>query len=381
MKRTRLGDISEISNGKTIPEELGDIPAYGGNGITGFVNKFNNSGPKIIVGRVGAYAGVIHFSEKDFWLTDNALSISVKDEVDYKYLYYFLKQVNLSQFQVGSSQPLVTQTMLNNLTFSLPLLIEQNRIAKMLSDLDDKIALNNKINTELEQMAREIYDYWFLQFDFPDESGQPYRSSGGRMAYNAQLKREIPEGWEVKRLYDIATFTNGLASQKFRPKGEEKYRVIKIREMKDGFTKDTEFVDVSVPEKVIVQDGDILFSWSASLEVMIWSGGIGSLNQHIFKVTSEEYPKSYVYMQLLNYLNVFQKIAENRKTTMGHITIDHLKQAKIAVPTEKIAQDFEKLISPILDKIVKNNQESRELANLRDCLLPMLMNGQVKVKD
>jgi len=149
--------------------------------------------------------------------------------------------------------------------------------------------------------------------------------------------------------------------------------------MRDGFTKDTELVDVDIPEKVIVNDGDILFSWSASLEVMIWTGGIGGLNQHIFKVTSDKYPKSFVYFQLLNYLSRFRAIAENRKTTMGHITIDHLKQSEIFIPPKNIIEKVDKTVSPIFAQIIKKRQENAELAWKRDFLLPLLMNGQVTV--
>jgi type I restriction enzyme S subunit len=202
-------------------------------------------------------------------------------------------------------------------------------------------------------LARTIYDYWFVQ--------------------NADKK------WEKKSLYDIAIFTNGLACQKFRPKGNEFYRVIKIKEMRDGFTKNTELVDINIPKNVIVNDGDILFSWSASLEVMIWAGGIGGLNQHIFKVTSDKYPKSFVYFQLLNYLARFRAIANNRRTTMGHITTEHLKQSEINIPPKNIIDKVDKITSPIFSKIIKNRQESASLAQLRDFLLPLLMNGEVRM--
>ena len=125
---------------------------------------------------------------------------------------------------------------------------------------------------------------------------------------------------------------NGLPCQKYRPTGDEFLRVIKIKEMHEGFSAETELVTPDIPEKAIIENGDILFSWSASLEVMIWSGGKGALNQHIFKVTSEKYPRSFYYFQLVNYLQHFKMIAENRKTTMGHITQDHLEQSRIALP-------------------------------------------------
>ena len=231
-------------------------------------------------------------------------------------------------------------------------------------------------------MAKTLYDYWFVQFDFPDSNGKPYKTSGGKMVWNEELKRKIPLDWEVKTLLDIAIFTNGLACQKFRPnENEEFYRVIKIREMGTGFTENSEFVSLNIPEKVVVYNGDILFSWSATLDVKIWTGGTGGLNQHIFKVTSKNYPKSYYYFELRNYLQHFKMMAELRKTTMGHITQDHLRESRITIPPKGLINELDKVLNPILEKKVKLNIENQELASLRDWLLPMLMNGQVKVQD
>ena len=152
-------------------------------------------------------------------------------------------------------------------------------------------------------MAKQLYDYWFVQFDFPDENGKPYKSSDGEMVWNDKLKREIPKGWKCGSLLDIAEYTNGLACQKYRPIDENKLPVIKIKEMHDGFSSETEFVKFDISESVKVHNGDVLFSWSASLEVMLWANGDGGLNQHIFKVTSKNgYPRSYYYYQLVDYI-------------------------------------------------------------------------------
>ena len=202
------------------------------------------------------------------------------------------------------------------------------------------------------------------------------------MVWNEVLKRNIPEGWHCGNLFEIAKFTNGLACQKFRPKvGETPLPVIKIREMRDGFTADTEEVTPNIPDSVKVFNGDILFSWSASLEVMLWAFGEGGLNQHIFKVTSANgFPKSFYYYQLLDYVDVFKKMAEARKTTMGHITQDHLQQSTIAIPDDKkIADEFEKRISPVFEQMVKLQEEILALTKQRDELLPLLMNGQVSL--
>lgn len=271
---------------------------------------------------------------------------------------------------------------IKNIELYIPDISLQKNIVSILYTLDRKIALNRAINDNLEAMAKQLYDYWFVQFDFPDANGKPYKSSGGKMVWNEKLKREVPEGWHCGNLFEIATFTNGLACQKFRPKdGEVPLPVIKIREMHDGISSDTEEVSLNIPESVKVYNGDVLFSWSASLEVMLWAYGLGGLNQHIFKVTSaNNFPKSFYYFQLLNYIDVFKKMAEARKTTMGHITQDHLQQSTIAIPDDKdIADKFEKRISPIFAQMVKLQEEIQKLSKQRDSLLPLLMNGQVKV--
>ncbi len=231
-------------------------------------------------------------------------------------------------------------------------------------------------------MARQLYDYWFVQFDFPNESGKPYKSSGGKMVWNEKLKREIPEGWKCGTLLDIATYTNGIACQNFRPIGENKIPVIKIKEMHDGFSTETEFVRHDIPDTVKVFNGDVLFSWSASLEVVLWAGGNGGLNQHIFKVTSRNgYPRSFYYYQLLDYIAIFKQMAEARKTTMGHITRDHLEQSTIALPPSiDLPNRFEDKISPVFRQYIANQRDIDQNIKLRNELLPLLMNGQVSVR-
>ena len=281
----------------------------------------------------------------------------------------------------GQRYTLSIQT-IEDMPILLPPIEEQKRIGELFTNIDRKIEINRAINHNLEAIAKQLYDYWFVQFDFPNTEGKPYKSSGEKMVWNEKLKREIPEEWHCGNLFEIATFTNGLACQKFRPKdGEVPLPVIKIREMHDGISFDTEEVSSNIPESVKVYNGDVLFSWSASLEVMLWACGLGGLNQHIFKVTSaNDFPKSFYYFQLLNYVDVFKKMAEARKTTMGHITQDHLQQSTIAIPDNKdIVDKFEKRISPIFAQMVKLQEEIQQLSKQRDELLPLLMNGQASL--
>ncbi len=266
-------------------------------------------------------------------------------------------------------------------TVWIPDFEEQKKIGHIFTDIDEKISLNRQINAILESMSKQLYDYWFIQFDFPNEEGKPYKSSGGAMVWNEKLKREIPQGWHCGTLLDIAEYTNGLACQKYRPTDENKLPVIKIKEMHDGLSADTEWVKADIPDDVKVFDGDVLFSWSASLEVMLWAYGNGGLNQHIFKVTSKNgYPRSFYFYQLIHYIGVFKQMAEARKTTMGHITQDHLRQSTIALPPNvDIPNKLEEKLCPIFDAIVKNSQEIMNLTKQRDELLPLLMNGQAMV--
>ena len=361
-----------ITKATSLPPQDGNMPAY-----------FKNN---ILIGNIRPYLKKIWFADKDGGNSADVLTIKVNEKHNPKFIYYALYRDDFFEHMMkgskGTKMPRGDKNQI--MDFSIPdiSLESEEKIANVLSSLDSKIELNNKINKELEAMAKTLYDYWFVQFDFPDENGKPYKSSGGKMVWNEKLKRNIPVGWHCGNLFEIAVFTNGLACQKFRPKDdEESLPVIKIREMHDGISDDTEEVTSNIPESVKVYNGDVLFSWSASLEVMLWAYGLGGLNQHIFKVTSaNDFPKSFYYFQLLDYVDVFKKMAEARKTTMGHITQDHLQQSTIAIPDNKdIADKFEELISPIFRQIIKLQEEISNLTKQRDELLPLLMNGQVSV--
>ena len=337
------------------------------------------------VGNVALYSQEVPFS--NIRINSGMVIIRVNKNFWHPYFVYLFFQSHLFKKQIsrlisGSAQPQLPISILETVSIPQLTLDEQKEIIFNIKSIDQKIQINNQINQELETMAKTLYDYWFVQFDFPDQNGKPYKSSGGKMVYNPELKREIPEGWGVDSLWNIANFYNGLAMQKYRPDtNEDDYLpVIKIREMMNGFTKDTEKARLDIPTEAVVESGDILFSWSATLEVIIWGKEKGALNQHIFKVTSDTYPKSFIYFELKSYLKVFKSIAELRKTTMGHITQDHLKQAKIVVPPIEIISKLDAKLQPIMLKQQILENQNQELIQLRDWLLPMLMNGQVKVE-
>ena len=382
MEKYKLSELIVIKNGrdhKDLPN--GDYPVFGSGGVMRYVNSYLYDKPSVLLPRKGSLSN-IQYSDTPFWTVDTLYYTEINEElVSPYYLYRYLRLLDMSRLDSGTGVPSMTFDSYYNINVFLPNIEEQRRVASILQKLDAKIALNRQINDNLEAMAKQLYDYWFVQFDFPNEEGKPYKSSGGAMVWNEKLKREIPQGWYCGTLLDIAEYTNGLACQKYRPTDNNKLPVIKIKEMHDGLSADTEWVKTDIPDDVKVFDGDVLFSWSASLEVMLWAYGNGGLNQHIFKVTSKNgYPRSFYFYQLIHYVGIFKQMAEARKTTMGHITQDHLKQSTIALPPNvDIANKLEEKLCPIFDEIVKNNQEIIVLTKLRDELLPLLMNGQATI--
>lgn len=384
MNEYKLKDLIKIHNGKDHKcLSDGSIPVYGSSGIMRYVDDFIYDGEVLLLPRKGTLDNIQYVNGK-FWCVDTTYwATPITNQVNMQYLYCYLSLLDLSARDSGSTLPSMTFDSYYSLPIKLPDIKVQNEYANLIFDVLEKIEFNNKTINVIESLAKTIYDYWFLQFEFPNENGKPYKSSGGKMVWNEELKREIPEGWKNGNLYDIADFVNGLACQKYRPtsENEDKLRVIKITEMHDGFTENTEFVSSDVPTKYIINDGDILFSWSASLEVMLWNNGKGCLNQHIFKVNPKNYGAHYVYMQLASYVINFIKLAEARKTTMGHITTDHLKQSKICLPDFKVVNLYEQKMLPLFTQITNLKQENQKLTSLRDFLLPMLMNGQVTFKE
>lgn len=309
------------------------------------------------------------------------------DRINPKWLFYYFLSPQWSAFIAnntvkGSTVNRISVEDFPNFEIPLPTREEQDKIVDILSAIDRKIDNNTELSNKIESMIKMLYDYWFVQFEFPNEEGKPYRSSKGEMVWCDELKKEIPKGWSWGNLYNIAEYINGAACQKYRPIDEEdSLPVIKIAEMHNGITNKTERVSANIPSKYIIERGDILFSWSATLEVMYWLGEKGGLNQHIFKVIPKKnFSKEYVYQQLKQYIIKFVKIAESRKTTMGHITSDHLEQSRIILPPENIVDIFTQKVSELSQLALKKSEENIRLQQLRDWLLPLLMNGQATIK-
>ena len=327
--------------------------------------------------------GYLAIAEKEVCTNQGFKSLIINPEkADYNFVYYLIKS-NVERIKglgTGTTFAEISGSVVKNLKFLLPDLPTQTAIAEILSSLDDKIELNNKINQELENLAQTIFKQWFIDFEFPNKNGEPYKSSGGEMVDSEM--GEIPEGWELDSLDNIAEFLNGLALQKFPPESDYEFLpVIKIRELRQKDTSNSDKASINIPEKYIVEDGDVLFSWSGSLMIDFWTSGKGALNQHLFKVTSKEYPKWYYYLWTKHHLTEFIEIAESKATTMGHIQRQHLTNAKVVIPNENTIINFSLVFEPIISKIIDNRVECGELIKLRNTLLPKLISGELEINE
>lgn len=277
-----------------------------------------------------------------------------------------------------------------NFELIIPPLTVQHRIAHILSTLDDKIELNRQMNETLESMARAIFKSWFVDFD-PVRAKAEGRQPVGMDAATAALfpddfeevdGREVPRGWKIKPLSDIANFLNGLALQNYSANTDDQYLpVIKIAQLRAGNTIGSDKANINIPPEYIIEDGDILFSWSGSLVVTVWCGGKGALNQHLFKVSTKLFPKWFYYHWILQYLPEFQLIAAGKATTMGHIQRHHLSEMMVLVPPPQQIEVMDKMMAPVFDKIVSNRIESRIIFEVRDLLLAKLISGEIRVDD
>ena len=362
MVKIKLGDVIDFKNGKSVKKSDGVIPLYGGNGILGYTDKSNFS-HTIVVGRVGAYCGSIYVEENSCWVSDNAISGVPKEGQDLTYLYYVLKSLNLNSKQIGSSQPLITQSMLKDMVVDIEINIEkQKRIANSISIIDQKIQTNNQINQELEAMAKTLYDYWFVQFDFPDQNGKPYKSSGGKMVYHPELKREIPEGWGVEKLKYFLTIKNGKDH----------------KHLQDG--KFAVYGSGGIMRTVadyLYSGESILFPRKGTLNnVMYVNEEFWTVDTMFYSEVNKNNSALYVFYSVKDI--DFNKL--NTGTGVPSMTSSILYDLNIIVPEENILEKFNTIVKQNYETIKLNNIQNQELNQLRDWLLPMLMNGQIKVE-
>jgi type I restriction enzyme S subunit len=308
----------------------------------------------------------------------------------------------------------MNKTTFSNLPIKLPPLPIQKAIAKILGDLDAKIELNRKMNESLEAMAQALFQSWFVDFDpvldnflvkndnNVEALPEPLRKKGAlrlevskkntseinklfpnSFVFNAVLRKWVPEGWALKSLDEVASYQNGLALQKFRPESEndEFLPVLKISHLKQGKTDGKEKARIDINQECIVDNGDVIFSWSASLQVDLWCGGKCALNQHLFKVTSKNYSKWFYYLYTKHHLDKFISIANDKAVTMGHIKREHLREAKCLIMSKELMCSADSIFKDLIEKQIKTKLETRNLTKLRDTLLPQLMSGKLEVPE
>lgn len=280
------------------------------------------------------------------------------------------------------------------LPIALPPAREREAIAQILGTLDDKIEINLRMNDTLDAIARALFNSWFVDFDpvRAKASGELPSAICRRLRLSPDLLAlfpdrlveselgEIPEGWQVKPLDEIATYLNGLALQKYPPESETEWLpVIKIAQLKSGSTVGADRAAHRLAPDYVVEDGDVLFSWSGSLEVDVWCGGRGALNQHLFKVTSEGFPKWFFFLWTRQHLPHFRTIAAGKAVTMGHIQRRHVTEALCVVPSGALLHAADMTLAPILQALIENRRQARTLATARDALLPKLLSGELRV--
>ena len=360
--RYALSDLATIKYGKNqkkVLSENGNIPIYGTGGLMGYATTALYDKPSVLIGRKGTI-GKVKYVEHPFWTVDTLFYTIVNTDIVLpKYLYYVMSLIDLNNYNEGTTIPSLRTETLNRLEFDIPSLVEQETILSCLNPIDEKIALNNAINNNLEQQAKAIFSNEFLTLE------------------------TLPDGWKQASLIDIADYLNGLAMQKYRPTADETgIPVLKIKELRQGCCDDnSELCSPSIKSEYIIHDGDVIFSWSGSLIVDFWCGGICGLNQHLFKVTSNKYNKWFYYAWTKHHLDRFIAVAADKATTMGHTKRDELSKAEVLIPNEADYKRIETLLQPIFDLIIANRIENKKLAETRDALLPKLMSGELDVSN
>ena len=298
-------------------------------------------------------------SQRQFRVTFDTTKVYVPYLVFYFHTYEGKHKILSFANQVGV--PALSQPLKNfrQISVQLPTLETQKKIASIVESINGKIEQNEIINNNLEQQAKAIFSNEFLTLE------------------------TLPDGWKQASLIDIADYLNGLAMQKYRPTVDETgIPVLKIKELRQGCCDDnSELCSPSIKSEYIIHDGDVIFSWSGSLLVDFWCGGICGLNQHLFKVTSNKYNKWFYYAWTKHHLDRFIAVAADKATTMGHIKRDELSKAEVLIPNEADYKRIETLLQPIYDLIIANRIENKKLAETRDTLLPKLMTGEIDISE
>ena len=383
MSSIRLGEIGKISMCKRIlksqTNEFSGIPFYKistfGGTPTVYIDekiyceyKEKYSYPKkgdILISAAGTIGKTVIFDGEDSYFQDSNIVWIENDEskVTNQFLYYFLQTNPFITTNGSTIKRLYNDNLRDTKIPNVPSIQQQNQITDILGALDKKIQINNQINQELEDMAKTLYDYWFVQFDFPDQNGKPYKSSGGKMVYNPELKREIPEGWGVARLGQLEIATGKRDANFGTENGKYDFWTTANSPIKAD--------EFSFEGKAILIAGNGNF-------YVNFTDGKFEAYQRTYVIQSED-EKLLIFM----YMACLQSVEKLRKGSNGsiikYITIGDIND--ISSPFEQdVVDEFVKIYRPLIDLISKNKIQNQELTQLRDWLLPMLMNGQVKVE-
>ncbi len=356
----------------------------------------------IMISCIGSDMGKVAISETECFTNQQINSIIVEPDNNPIFIYYNLsnRKLEIRSVAGGSAQPILNKSAFGELNIILPPLEEQRAIAHILGTLDDKIELNRRTNETLEAMAQALFKFWFVDF------GPVRAKMEGRWRRGQSLPSlpahlfdlfpdrlvdselgEIPEGWEIQPVYNIATYINGASYSSFQPNDQGfGLPIIKIAELKGGITSQTRFSEVQMPKKYEITFGDILFSWSGnpdtSIDIFIWSHAPAWLNQHIFRVLPKQQIERTFVVSTLKFLKpIFAEIARDKQTTgLGHVTVEDLKKLLVIKPSSHIMQEWDLMALPFFDKLLQNEVEINNLSILRDTLLPKLISGELRVK-
>lgn len=389
LRSCRLGDVVTLKRGYDLPaseRRVGRVPIYSSAGATGFHDHAKVKGPGVVTGRYGTL-GEVFFVREDFWPLNTALYAKDFKGNDPRFVGYLLRTLDMAVLNDKSGVPGLNRNDLHQIEVEIPPRECQEAISRLLGVLDDRIDLNAQVDRTLAETASCLFRSWFIDFD-PVAAKRDGRVAVGVPADARDLFPShfqdselgpIPQGWRAVPLDSIADFLNGLALQRFPARADDVLPVIKIAQLRAG-TSDGSDQCGDVPAEYVIDDGDVIFSWSGSLMVDVWCGGPGALNQHLFKVTSNEVPKWFYLGWLNEHLPEFQAIAADKATTMGHIRRFHLTEAKVLLPPEQLLAVLDDVQQPLLEQMIHNRVESRTLAKLRDALLGPLLSGELTIR-
>ena len=355
-KECVLGDIIEFKNGRKRPENNGNFPVYGGNGILAYVDQYNYENC-IAIGRVGAYCGSIYYEKNKCWISDNAIVATAKGQNCIVFCCYLLKTLCLNKRCIGTGQPLLTQEILNRIVVSIPSVECQNKIAKILSALDDKIELNNAINRNLEEQAQALFKNWFVDF-------APF---GGKM----------PEDWQIGKLSDIAEYEKQKIN--ISELTEETYYSTEIMlPNRGGICRATNLPSIDQTTKCFPGETIISNIRPYFKKIFYCTENIAGCSTDVLcfkpkKKTLEAY--NYFLLCSDNFFDYMIKGSKGTKMPRGDKT--QIMNYDVVVPTESVISDFNTVVSNILQQTNNNKKENECLAKLRDTLLPDLMSGEV----